>query len=51
VVVAAPVNSPIRSLKDLQGKKIATELVGYTKRFLKSKKIEAAVEYSWGPQR
>jgi len=47
-VVAAPVNSPIRSLKDLQGKKIATELVGYTKRFLKSKKIEAAVEYSWG---
>jgi ATP phosphoribosyltransferase len=47
-VVAAPVNSPIRSLKDLKGKKIATELVGYTKRFLKSKKIEATVEYSWG---
>ena len=47
-VVAAPAGSSIKSIKDLQGKKIATELVGYTKRFLKSKKIAATVEYSWG---
>jgi ATP phosphoribosyltransferase len=47
-VVAAPAGSSIKSIKDLQGKKIATELVGYTKQFLKSKKITATVEYSWG---
>jgi ATP phosphoribosyltransferase len=47
-VVAVPAGSPIKSIKDLHGKKIATELVGYTKRFLKSKKIAATVEYSWG---
>ncbi len=47
-VVAVPADSPIKSIKGLSGKKIATELVGFTKRFLKSKKIEATVEYSWG---
>jgi len=33
-VVAVPEDSPIRSIKDLKGKRIATELVGYTKRYL-----------------
>ena len=47
-VVAVPVNSTIKGIKDLKGKKIATELVGYTKRFLNTKNIDAAVEYSWG---
>jgi ATP phosphoribosyltransferase len=47
-VVAVPADSPIKSIRGLQGKKIATELVGFTKRFLKSKNIEATVEYSWG---
>jgi ATP phosphoribosyltransferase len=47
-VVAVPNDSPIKTIKGLQGKKIATELVGFTKRFLKSKKIDATVEYSWG---
>jgi ATP phosphoribosyltransferase len=47
-VVAVPADSPIKTIKDLKGKKIATELVAYTKRFLKSQKIEAEVEYSWG---
>jgi ATP phosphoribosyltransferase len=47
-VVAVPIDSAIRDLKDLRGKKIATELVGFTTRFLKSHKIDAAVEYSWG---
>lgn len=47
-VVAVPHESSIRTLEDLQGKKIATELVGFTKRFLKKKGIEASVEFSWG---
>lgn len=47
-VVAVPVDSKIRVLKDLQGKRIATELVGFTKRFLKSKGIKAEVDFSWG---
>jgi ATP phosphoribosyltransferase len=47
-VVAVPKDSPINDIEGLQGKVIATELVGFTTRFLKSKKIEATVEYSWG---
>ncbi len=47
-VVAVPENSPIRSVEDLQGKRIATELVGVTKRFLKQRDIQAEVEFSWG---
>jgi len=41
-------DSPIQSVEDLQGKKIATELVGFTRRFLQEKGIEAQVEFSWG---
>jgi len=40
--------SPIQSIHDLEGKKIATELVGFTKRFLKQNGINAKVEFSWG---
>jgi ATP phosphoribosyltransferase len=47
-VVAVPEDSPIKSIKDLKGKRIATELVGYTKRYLKSKGVNADVEFSWG---
>ncbi len=47
-VVAVPNNSPIKKVKDLQGKKIATELVGFTKRYLKKQGIEASIEFSWG---
>jgi ATP phosphoribosyltransferase len=47
-VVAVPADSPIKTVEDLKGKKIATELVGFTKRFLKKKGIEATVEFSWG---
>jgi ATP phosphoribosyltransferase len=43
-VVAVPRDSSINEVKDLEGKKIATELVGFTKRYLKSKNIEAIVE-------
>ncbi len=47
-VIAVPEDSAIRSLKDLRGKRIATELVGYTKKYLKSKGVRAEVEFSWG---
>ena len=41
-------DSPIQSVQDLEGKKIATELVGFTKRFLAENGISAEVEFSWG---
>ncbi len=47
-VVAVPEDSSIKSLKDLNGKRIATELVGYTKKYLKTKGVSAEVEFSWG---
>ena len=47
-VVAVPIDSKIKSIKDLQGKRIATELVGFTKRYLKSKGVTAQVDFSWG---
>lgn len=47
-VIAVPNDSPIQSVKDLQGKRIATELVGYTQKYLKDKGVTADVEFSWG---
>ncbi len=47
-VVVVPQDSPIRSLEDLQGKRIATELVGFTRRYLAERGIDAEVEFSWG---
>jgi ATP phosphoribosyltransferase len=47
-VVAVPNDSKIKTLKDLQGKRVATELVDYTKIYLKKKGITANVEFSWG---
>lgn len=47
-VVAVPMDSKIKTIKDLNGKRIATELVGFTKRFLKSKGVKAEVDFSWG---
>jgi ATP phosphoribosyltransferase len=47
-VLAAPEASPFRTVEDLQGKIIATELVGATKRYLASKGVQAKVEFSWG---
>jgi ATP phosphoribosyltransferase len=47
-VLAVPENSKIRSVRDLQGKKIATEAVGMTKQYLKKHGVEADVEFSWG---
>lgn len=47
-VLAVPENSTINSVKDLQGKVIATELVGATKRYLERNGVTAKVEFSWG---
>lgn len=47
-VLAVPNNSKIKSVKDLQGKRIATELVEVTKEYLKKNKVNAIVEFSWG---
>jgi ATP phosphoribosyltransferase len=47
-VVAVPEESPVQKVEDLQGKRIATELVGATRRFLAERGIEAEVEFSWG---
>ena len=48
-VLAVPENSPIKSVKDLEGKRIATEVVNLTKRWLKKNGVKSAeVEFSWG---
>jgi ATP phosphoribosyltransferase len=47
-VLAVPEKSPFQSVKDLQGKIIATELVGVTRRYLERNEVKAKVEFSWG---
>jgi ATP phosphoribosyltransferase len=47
-VLAVPDSSPFRSVKDLEGKIIATELVSATKRYLTANGVTAKVEFSWG---
>jgi ATP phosphoribosyltransferase len=47
-VLAVPQDSRIKKVKDLKGKRIATELVSVTKQFLKKNKVAAEVEFSWG---
>ena len=47
-VLAVPENSKIKGVKDLQGKRIATELVNVSKNYLKKHKVKANVEFSWG---
>ena len=47
-VLAVPNSSPIQSVKDLQGKRIATEAVNLTKQYLARNGVQAEVEFSWG---
>lgn len=47
-VLAVPNDSPIRTVHDLQGKRIATEVVNLTRRWLAQHGVEAQVEFSWG---
>lgn len=47
-VIAVDGKSDIRTIEDLEGKKIATELVNVTGKFFKSKNINVDIEFSWG---
>lgn len=47
-VLAVPKDSEIKSLKDLQGKRVATELINYVKKYFAKNKVKAEVEFSWG---
>jgi ATP phosphoribosyltransferase len=47
-VLCVPEKSPIKSVKDLEGKRIATEVVNLTKKYLKKHGVKAEVEFSWG---
>ncbi|NTV67701.1 MAG: ATP phosphoribosyltransferase [Chlorobaculum sp.] len=47
-VLAVPENSPIKSVKDLEGKHISTEVVNITKKYLAENGVNASVEFSWG---
>lgn len=47
-VLCVPNDSPVQTVKDLEGKRIATEAVGLTKRYLARHGVEARVEFSWG---
>jgi ATP phosphoribosyltransferase len=47
-VLCVPNDSPVQTVKDLQGKRIATEAVGLTERYLADHGVKAKVEFSWG---
>lgn len=47
-VLAVPQDSGMKSIKDLEGKRIATELVNVTREYFKENKVKAEVEFSWG---
>ena len=47
-ILAVPYDSPIKTIEDLEGKKIATELVAFTKKYFQDRGINVTVEFSWG---
>ncbi len=47
-VLAVPNDSKIKSIKDLNGKRVATELLNYTKKYFAKNKVKAQIEFSWG---
>ena len=47
-VLCVKEKSPVKSVKDLEGKRIATEVVNLTKKYLRKHKVKAEVEFSWG---
>lgn len=47
-VLAVPVDSKIKSIKDLEGKTISTEIINLAKDYLNKNKVKAKVEFSWG---
>jgi ATP phosphoribosyltransferase len=47
-ILAVGYDSPIQKIEDLQGKKVATELVNFTKRYFAERQIDVSVQFSWG---
>ena len=47
-VLAVPNDSPVKTVKDLEGKRISTEALGIVKRYLEQNGVKADVEFSWG---
>jgi ATP phosphoribosyltransferase len=47
-VLVVPENSPVQSARDLEGKRIATEAVGLTRKFFEAHGVLAKIEFSWG---
>ena len=47
-VLAVPYDSNIKKIEDCEGKKIATEMTNFTRRYFKERKINVSVEFSWG---
>ena len=47
-IIAVPGDSDIKTIEDLEGKKISTELVNYTRKFFQEKNIKVDIEFSWG---
>jgi ATP phosphoribosyltransferase len=47
-VLAVPYDSPIKKIEDCEGKKIATEMTHFTRRYFKERNIPVSVEFSWG---
>ena len=47
-VIAVPNESPIQTVQDLNGKRISSEAVGLTRRYLEANGVKAEVEFSWG---
>lgn len=47
-VLAVPHDSPVKSIEDLTGKRVATEMVNFTKRYFAERNIPVEVEFSWG---
>ncbi len=47
-ILAVPEDSPVKTVKDLEGKRIATEVVNLTEAFLTERGVRARVEFSWG---
>ncbi len=48
LVIAVPEDSPIKRVKDLEGKRISTEFVNLTQKYLRQKGVKSEVEFSWG---
>ena len=47
-VLCVPEDSPVKRLEDLEGKRVATEMVGFTARVFAERKVKVDVEFSWG---